>query len=78
VPSKLNQLVYAPCRALEGMHVFRKSRRDYAAIVGVVAILLGLLVIGGITYTYMTRPALVEAATKRVRDIRQLFQEMFQ
>ena len=55
--------------ALEGVAVLRKQR-DYAAALGVVAILLGLFVIGGIAYTYMTRPALIEAATKRVLDIR--------
>jgi len=60
-----------------GRPVFRKSRRDYAAMLGVMAILLGLIVIGGITYTYMTRPALIEAATKRVLDIRQMFEENF-
>jgi hypothetical protein len=53
------------------------KQRDHAATIGVVAILLGLIVIGGITYTYMTRPALVEAAAKRVLDIRQLFEDTF-
>lgn len=62
--------------ALEGVAVLRKQR-DYAAALGVVAILLGLFVIGGIAYTYMTRPALIEAATKRVLDIRQLFEDTF-
>jgi hypothetical protein len=61
---------------LEGTAVFRKQR-DHAATVGVVAILLGLIIIGGISYTYMTRPALIEAATKRVLDIRQLFEDTF-
>jgi len=61
---------------LEGIAVPRKQR-DYAAMVGAVAILLGLFVIGGISYTYMTRPALIEAATKRVLDIRQLFEDTF-
>jgi hypothetical protein len=60
-----------------GMPVFRKSRRDHAAMLGVVAILLGLIVIAGITYTYMNRPALIEAAAKRVLDIRQLFEDTF-
>ena len=32
-------------------------RRDYAALIGVVVIVLGTLVIGGITYTYTHRPA---------------------
>jgi hypothetical protein len=63
--------------ASEGMPVFRKARRDYAAILGVVAILLGLIVIAGITYTYMSRPALIEAVAKRVLDIRQLFEDTF-
>jgi hypothetical protein len=62
--------------ALEGIAV-PKKQRDHAATVGVVAILLGLTVIGGISYTYMTRPALVEAATKRVLDIRQMFEDTF-
>jgi hypothetical protein len=62
--------------ALEGIAVFRKQR-DHAATVGVVAILVGLIIIGGISYTYTTRPALVEAATKRVLDIRQLFEDTF-
>jgi hypothetical protein len=52
-------------------------QRDHAATIGLAAILFGLIVIGGITYTYMTRPALVDAATKRVLDIRQLFEEHF-
>ena len=60
----------------EGVAVFGKQR-DHAATVGVVAILLGLIIIGGISYTYMTRPALIEAATKRVLDIRQLFEDTF-
>jgi hypothetical protein len=62
--------------ASEGVAVFGKQR-DHAATVGVVAILLGLIIIGGISYTYMTRPALIEAATKRVLDIRQLFEDTF-
>jgi hypothetical protein len=62
--------------ALEDIAVFRKQR-DYAAVVGVVAILLGLFVLGGIAYTYVTRPALIEAAAKRVLDIRQLFEDTF-
>ena len=52
-------------------------KRDHAVTIGVVAILLGLIVIGGISYTYMTIPALVEAAAKRVLDIRQLFEDTF-
>ena len=40
-------------------------------------ILLGTAVLGGIAYTYMTRPALIEAAAKRVLDIRQLFEDTF-
>ena len=62
--------------ALEGIAVPREQR-DHAATVGVIAILLGLIIIGGISYTYMTRPALIEAATKRVLDIRQLFEDTF-
>jgi hypothetical protein len=62
--------------ALESIAMFKKQR-DHAATVGVVAILLGLIIIGGISYTYMTRPALVEAATRRVLDIRQVFEDMF-
>jgi len=50
---------------------------DYAVSIGVTTIILGLFVIGGITYTYMTRPALVEAAAKRVQDIRQVFEGSF-
>jgi hypothetical protein len=57
--------------------VRKQVQRDYAAAVGVVAILLGLLVIGGIMHTYITRPALIEAAAKRVPDIRQLFEATF-
>jgi len=62
--------------ALEGATLSRKQR-DYAVSVGVTAIILGLLIISGITYTYMTRPALIEAAAKRVMDIRQLFEDTF-
>jgi hypothetical protein len=50
---------------------------NYAVSIGVTAIILGLFVIGGITYTYMTRPALIEDAAKRVMDTRQLFEETF-
>ena len=62
--------------ALEGATVIRKQR-DHAATIGVVVILLGLIIIGGITYTYITRPALIETAAKRVLDIRQLFEDTF-
>ena len=62
--------------ALESIAVFGKQR-DHAATVGVVAILLGLIIIGGISYTYMTRPTLIEAATKRVLNIRQMFEDTF-
>ena len=61
--------------ALEGAALSRKH--DYAVSIGVTAIILGLFVIGGITFTYMTRPALIEGAAKRVMDIRQLFEETF-
>ena len=54
-----------------------RKQRDHATTIGVVSILLGLIVLGGISYTYMTRPALVEAAAKRVLDIRQLFEDTF-
>jgi hypothetical protein len=57
--------------------VFKKVRRDYSTALGMVAILLGLVVLGGITYTYTTRPELREAAVKRVQDIRQMFEEHF-
>jgi hypothetical protein len=62
--------------ALEGIAVPRKQR-DHAAAVGVVAILLGVIVISGIAYTYMTRPALIEAAHNRVLDIRRMFEDTF-
>ena len=42
-----------------------------------VAILLGLIVIGGVIHTYITRPVLIEVAAKRVPDIRQLFEATF-
>jgi mannose/fructose/N-acetylgalactosamine-specific phosphotransferase system component IID len=57
--------------------VRKQVQRDYAAAVGVVAILLGLIVIGGIIHTYITRPVLIEVAAKRVPDIRQLFEATF-
>jgi hypothetical protein len=39
-------------------------RRDYAALIGVVVIVLGTFVIGGITYTYTHRPTnLLDAAS---------------
>ena len=38
--------------------VRKQVQRDYASALGVVAIVLGLSVICGITHTYMTRPAL--------------------
>jgi hypothetical protein len=60
---------------LEGAALSRKH--DYAVSLGVTAIILGLFVLGGISYTYMTRPALIETAAKRVLNIRQVFEEMF-
>jgi hypothetical protein len=57
--------------------VRKQVQRDYATALGVVVILLGLIVIGGITHTYMTRPALIEAAAKQVPDIHQLFEVTF-
>ena len=57
--------------------VRKQVQRDYASALGVVAIVLGLSVIGGITHTYMTRPALIEAAAKQVPDVRQLFENTF-
>jgi hypothetical protein len=56
--------------------------RDVTTIVGIVvvpvaAILLGLTIVAGITHTYMTRPALIEAAAKQVPDTRQLFEATF-
>jgi hypothetical protein len=55
----------------------RQVQRDYATALGVVAILLGLMIISGITHTYMTRPALIEAAAKPVPDTRRLFEATF-
>ena len=57
--------------------VRKQVQRDYATAVGVAAILLGLIIISGITHTYMTRPALIEAAAKQVPDTRQLFEATF-
>jgi hypothetical protein len=53
--------------------VRKQVQRDYAAALGVAAILLGLIIISGITHTYMTRPTMIEAAAKRVPDVRQVF-----
>jgi hypothetical protein len=36
--------------------------RDYAALLGVVVVVLGAFVIGGIAYTYKHRPKLSDAA----------------
>jgi hypothetical protein len=36
---------------------FKSVRRDYLTMLAAVVILLGTFVIGGITYTYMNRPA---------------------
>jgi len=57
--------------------VAMSRKRDYAVSIGVMTIILGLFIIGGITFTYMTRPALIETAAKRVLDIRQVFEEHF-
>ena len=46
--------------------VRKQVQRDYATALGVAAILLGLIIISGITHTYMTRPALIEAVAKQV------------
>jgi uncharacterized membrane protein YukC len=54
-----------------------RKQHDYATVAGIGLIVLGVLVIGGITYTYMTRPTLIEAAQKRVLDIRQVFEDFF-
>ena len=61
--------------ALEVVAVPRKH--DYAVSIGVTTIILGLFIIGGVSFTYMTRPALVETAAKRVLDIRHLFEDTF-
>jgi len=66
------------CKMLFALEVVAVPRKhDYAVSIGVTAIILGLFVIGGITFTYMTRPVLIEAATKRVLDIRHLFEDTF-
>jgi hypothetical protein len=57
--------------------VWKQVQRDYATAVGVVAILLGLMILSGITHTYMNRPALIEVAAKQVPDTRQLFEATF-
>ena len=57
------------------MPVSRKH--DYAVSIGVTTVILGLFIIGGVSFTYMTRPALVETAAKRVLDIRQVFEGSF-
>ena len=57
--------------------VRKRVQRDYATAAGVAAILLGLMIISGITHTYMNRPALIEAAAKQVPDIRQEFEGTF-
>ena len=43
------------------------KKHDYATSIGVTSIILGLLIIGGISFTYTTRPMLIEAATKLMR-----------
>ena len=53
--------------------VRKQVQRDYATAAGVAVILMGLLIISGITHTYMTRQPLIEAAAKQVLDIRQAF-----
>jgi hypothetical protein len=55
---------------------FKSARPDYVTVGAVAAILAGILVIGGIAYTYKHRPALVDAA-QRVLNIPQIFQETF-
>jgi hypothetical protein len=47
-------------------------RRDYAVILGVVAILLGTAVVGGIVYTYTHRPSALFDAASHLFDRRQL------
>jgi hypothetical protein len=54
-------------------NVRKQVQRDYATAAGVAVILMGLLVISGITHTYITRQTLIEAAAKQVPDIRQAF-----
>ena len=55
---------------------FKSARLDYITVVAVVAMLVGILVIGGIAYTYKNRPELVEAA-QQVLNLRQIFQRTF-
>ena len=50
--------------------VWKQVQRDYATAVGVVAIVLGLMILSGITHTYMNRPALIEFAAKQIPDTR--------
>jgi hypothetical protein len=73
---------YGPCSTRESSPwclVFGKvksPRRDYVPVVAVVAILVGIFVVGGIVYTYKNRPTLVEAA-QRALNIPQIFQDAF-
>jgi succinate dehydrogenase hydrophobic anchor subunit len=71
----LGNVLIVRCSSRVGGAALSK-KHDYVVLIGLTAIILALFVIGGITFTYMTRPALVEAAAKRVLDI-QMFEENF-
>jgi hypothetical protein len=52
---------------------FKSLRRDYPAMLAVVAILFGTFVLGGIAYTYTHRPSeLIDAVTHLFDGRRQL------
>ena len=56
---------------------FKWARLDYMTAGAVVAMLIGILVIGGIVYTYKDRPSAVLEAAQRLLNVRQIFEDTF-
>jgi hypothetical protein len=56
---------------------FKSARVDYLTVSAVVAIVFGVLVIGGIVYFYNNRPAELVEAAQHLLNVPQLFRDTF-
>jgi hypothetical protein len=56
---------------------FKSARLDYVTVCAVVAIVFGILVIGGIAYTYNHRPWLMAEVAHRLLNVRPVFPDTF-
>ena len=56
---------------------FKSARVDYLTVSAVVAIVFGVLVIGGIVYFYNNRPSDLVEAAQRLLNVPQVFRDTF-